>query len=306
MISQAPDLPIYVAKQTKDQYLITLTVAWSSVVSLIRVGYRITTNDGGEGLVTAIHDKDITVVTSTPFKQVSYAVGTWDLFVPTVSDITRLIPPLFSDSKIIPEIMETLQGQVNEVDDSVLRLNYSKDYNLVGSELLSPTLSDMGITLYQEVRENDLRRLVEDSVNYHIYAGRKESLDYLGLSFDFQFDVKQLWTRNYREFLSVDEIPQGTEKYFYPTNYVRLTYLEPQTLSEDSVRKMFYDLAWICNIVYDIVLEIVFKNEDTVLNTALLLEGFINCTNGDSTMQRIIDNTYSANSDAYPRLKPFS
>lgn len=294
MYNQAPNLTLVLTKVDDLTYTGSLSELWTTAVNLIRTGYKVVADNGESyGIITAIKTTTITITTTTGFKSQSYLGGSWQLYVPTVTDLQNFIPELFDNTKLIPELFEALQNQVDEVDDSVLRLNYSKDYNKTSNELLARTLADIGIKFYKAVSNETLRRLVQESITYEITSGRKIGLDYIGISLGVELSYSQLWTNDYIHFYSKEEIPETDLDKFYPTNYVRIYYDNLNTnIDEQTIRDMFYQLAWICNIIYDIIYAITLNAHIEYLNTGILPSYTVYFNNADTEMQNRLDNSY--------------
>lgn len=293
MYNQAPDKTLYLARIDQITYRASINESWSSAVNLIRVGYKLITDDGGYGVVIRVEPTNIYLQVTSPYPQITYAPGTWKLYVPTITDIQKFLPELLDGTKLIPELMTALQNQIDEVDDSVLRLNYSKDYDNTSNELLSRTLSDIGIEFYEEVSMEVLRRLVQESVAYNLTSGRRKSLDYIGISLGVDLNYEQLWTSDYKSFFTYEELPLANRDQYYPTNYVRVTYDDlGSNIKESVIVDMFYQLAWICNVIYDIVYAIKIQNEPTVFNSGLLTHSFIPFENADAEMEQRLKDTY--------------
>lgn len=229
---------------------------WISSIILIRNGMILSTLDGGQAIITKVTSIALTLDILKPFRSSTYLGGEWKLEAPTEYDISQFLPEAFSESPLIRELYSELQYQINDVDDSVLRLLSCRDPSKLETEFLPKYLYDNGIyTVNPEITTNTLRRLSVELTNYYINKGRKSSYDFLGIGYNAQLSIYQMWSKDLVEFVTKDEIPISSKDEYYPTNYVRINVgsSDDATLKDFTMlKKTFYELSWICLALLDI------------------------------------------------------
>lgn len=294
MYDQTPKVTLTVSRVSATQSRASIGESWTTSVSLIRPGYILTTNDGGKGLVYRVTPSFIYFTVLSAFHSMSYASGNWKLDYPQVSDVAKFLPELFVNTKLIPELFDELQRLVNDTDDSTLRLNYAKDYNNCDIGIIPNTLYDLGIDFYTEqTTPSILKRMLQESVPYNQYSGELRSLDYIGIAFNAQLEFIQLWTLDYKNFYEYGALPYDNRDQYYPTNYIRIRYTKSnKDLDTETIRQIFYKLAWVCNVIYDIELGESFEDRNIYVNSAAVPCFFIAFKSPDQTIQDTIDFVY--------------
>jgi len=252
MIKTDYALPDTIALSATSVGLATATLAtteWSDVSGL-RVGYLITTPDGGQALITKEPQHQSPIVDIQiiqPFGNLSYTSGQWTLGVPRGRHVNTYIPSYVGRTLIIPEYLDSLQDTfIDEIQDSITRLRNIRRWDKMDSDYLDLFLQTMGMVINSEQFDLETRRrLINELPAFVEVSGTENFLKYLGFSVGAQFEATQLWTKDYKSFIVEADIPPLEVDDYYPTNHVTLEFdavvygaIDPNIISD-----LFYSLA---------------------------------------------------------------
>ena len=90
----------------------------------------------------------------------------------------------------------------------------------------------------------ELRRLIQELPYFYTVSSTDQTIDFLGYILNTVFKYKQLWTKNYIDFISKDLISTNDES-FYPTAHISLEYdaLRFTSVDVDNLKRQFYIIA---------------------------------------------------------------
>lgn len=124
------------------------------------------------------------------------------------------------------------------------------------TEIHRLNFAGLPITNPGALRQEDIRRLVQNLGMYWYEKGKGTFVDFIGYCLNAKTSIQKLWTNDYITFYPEGDSAIGTTVMdggsWYPTSHVRLTFDSTAFLatSISNVTKLFYDLS-----PYNLVLE---------------------------------------------------
>ena len=236
---------------TSGPAVVTLsTLDWSSI-SGIRKGFRIITDGGlGEAILDEdpqFQSKSVNVIIIKDLSGFSYAPNNWDLFVPASKKIGDYVPRSVKPTLLLPEYWESVQDIfIDELQDCANRIRNIRRWEAMDQEYLDVFLQTLGMFFKSETFDTETkRRFIKELPAFLEMSGTKYTFNYLSFVVGALFEVKQLWSKDYKAFILVEDIPPAEIKDYYPTNHVQLTFdsevfgvIDPSTVLD-----IFYVLA---------------------------------------------------------------
>ena len=229
----------------------TLQNSYWSDIPLIREGFVIVDNETGKKAYLSEdpinQSKSVKVLIEDGFPKKTYTSGSWSLYVPEYTNLDHYLPRKVKNSTtLIPSWLNVLEREVlDEIDDSVKRLLSVREWDNVDIHLL-PRLKN---TLGSFIDTNsfsilELRRLIQELPYFYTVSSTDQTIDFLGYILNTVFKYKQLWTKNYIDFISKDLISTNDES-FYPTAHISLEYdaLRFTSVDVDNLKRQFYIIA---------------------------------------------------------------
>jgi hypothetical protein len=216
-----------------DQLLGPATVTLSnsewSGISGIRSGFRFLL-DGGDGEAVVLKDPQfqsdtLEVNIIKPLASSVYAPGSWNLRVPRTKEVKDYLPRTARTTLILPEYLDSLQDvSIDELNDATIRLRNLRRWDVMDSDYLDSFLQTLGLVFQtEEFDEETRRRFVKEVPSFIEVSGTKFYLNYFSFVIGILFEIDELWSNNYKDFIKREDIA-GSEEGWYPTNHVELTF----------------------------------------------------------------------------------
>ena len=229
----------------------TLTTEWSSI-SGIRKGFRIIEDVTGGGEAFVITDPQFQALTVEvqvikAFTSTTILSANWILRVPRQREVGTYVPPHVQNTEVLPDYFAILQDvSIDEVQDAIIRLRNLRRWDKMDVEFLDVFLQSMGMFLNtEEFDEETRRRLVKELPTFLEISGTENFLSYLGFSVGALFTATELYTKDYKDFVRLPDVPAIEVNDYYPTNHVDLDFDATifGAIADQVILDTFYQLA---------------------------------------------------------------
>lgn len=239
----------------------TLQNSYWSDIPLIREGFVIVDNDtGAKAVLTETpknQSKSVAVQVFEGFPSKNYPAGSWSLYVPEYTDLSHFLPrKVREETEMIPAWLDVVEREVlDEIDDSIKRLLAVREWDNVDIHLLNRLKNTLGLFIdTNDFTTLELRRLIQELPYFYEISGTDKTIDFLGYILDTVFEIKQLWTKNYTDFINEENVP-ANDKDYYPTPHISLEYDVARFSSVDleRLKSQFYKISPIQVVIEDVI-----------------------------------------------------
>ena len=227
----APSEDLTVSQLIVGPATATLPVTEWSSLSGVRRGYRIftdpdTANEGEALLLSDPQFQSLTVdiLIIKPIQNLTTTSGNWSLRVPATREVKEYLPRHIRNTLLIPEYYDSIQDvTIDEINDAVQRFRNFRRWDVMDQEYLDLFLQTMGMFFKSEQFDIETRRrFIKELPTFIELAGTKFFINYLSFVVGAFFEIRELWSTDYENFIIQGDIPVGLEDQYYPTNHVEL------------------------------------------------------------------------------------